>query len=263
MLAYSQHVESSEVAINKINFAHVSIADKRLHYAFAGDPSQLGVIFVHGTPGSWRAFRQYLEHDELQKDFFLVSVDRLGWGKSTLPSRQIDGDFELQSRSIVAVMDEFPDKNWIIVGHSLGASIAPKIALHAPQRVAGLLLLAGSLDPSLGKPRWYNRAAHTWVAKRLIPASLVRSNNEIMSLSNQLATMSAEISDTELAARLVVIQGHKDNLVSPRNSRYVEKNWQHNFADISLIELPDAGHFLPWRQTNLVLEQIRKLATSH
>lgn len=259
-LAYAQPYESSRGINQSIGFGHVEVTGNELHYAFSGNPQQPGLLFVHGTPGNWKAFQQYLENKQLQQEFLIVSVDRMGWGKSIFASKKIDGNFETQARSIVAVMDQFPAKKWIVVGHSLGASMAPKIALIAPHRVAGLLLLAGSLDPKLGKPRWYNRAAHTWLAKRLIPASLGRSNNEIMPLSKQLALMSSQIIETTLSAKLVVMQGQKDKLVSPKNTRYVEKNWQGRFAQISLIDLPDAGHFLPWEQAHLVVEQIRKLA---
>lgn len=249
-----------DVARPGIAFASVPVADHRIVYANAGDPDAQGLMFIHGTPGDWQAFRRYLVSTELQKEFFMVSVDRLGWGQSILDKKNVNGDFELQAMSIVAVMNRYPDKKWILIGHSLGASIAPKIALRAPQQVSGLLLLAGSLDPKLGRPRWYNRLAATWLAKRLMPGALGRSNDEIMPLSRQLAIMSEEIAATYLDVRLMVMQGGRDKLVSPRNARYVEKHWQEKFSQVTLIELPDAGHFLPWAQSTIVLQKIRELA---
>jgi hypothetical protein len=61
----------------------------------------------------------------------MISVDRLGWGKSVISeanikplskrkknskdqrqSKKIAGDFELQARSIASMMAQYPNKNW-------------------------------------------------------------------------------------------------------------------------------------------------------
>ncbi|NND81518.1 MAG: alpha/beta hydrolase [Gammaproteobacteria bacterium] len=244
-----------------IKLAQANYDEFSVHYAYSGNPAGTGVLFIHGTPGSWQAFDRYLVDAELQNEFFMVSVDRPGWGGSNLPKQRIDGDFALQAQSIAAVMAAFPEQSWILVGHSLGASIAPQVALLRPHQVSGLLLLAGSLDPKLGRPRWFNRLAHTWLAKRLISPQLGRSNDEIMPLSRQLSALSDRLQQVRLPARLVVVQGARDNLVSPANPAYVTEYWADSFADIRLVELAEAGHFLPWRETALIIELIRSLAT--
>lgn len=260
-LAWSQPYERSVILDEAIAFETLAHADGQMHYAYAGNEDKPGILFVHGTPGGWGAFEVYLENEALRKDFFMISVDRLGWGQSTLTEGQhLDGDFTPQSQGIIQIMQAYPAKKWVIVGHSLGASLAPKIALEAPERVAGLLLLAGSLDPKLGKPRWYNRLASTWVVSKLIGEIMSNSNREIMGLRQQLKTMSKTIKHNKLDVKLSVIQGLKDKLVSPKNSTYVDKNWRGHFATIEIIELQDEGHFLPWRQTPLVIDTIRSIS---
>jgi len=258
--ASAQPYPRSAVLDQAISFHQISLEQTQIHYAQAGDVQKPGLIFVHGTPGSWHAFEMYLENDQLQTDFLMISLDRPGWGRSQLPSKKIDGDFKLQADAIVAIMENFPSKEWIIVGHSLGASIAPQVALHAPERVKGILLLAGSIDPKLGKPRWFNWAASLLLIKYLIPKHFSNSNKEIMVLAKQLENMAEQISTTKLPTRLIAIQGMRDRLVSPRNPRYIEKHWQDNFASVKLVELPDAGHFIPWQQRQHVLQGIAELA---
>lgn len=255
----AQPYTASEIVDSNITLTTLQIDQGLLHYASAGDPSKPGVLFVHGTPGDWPAFEVYLEDRSLRKDFFLVSVDRLGWGKSVSVNRSVEVDFTPQARSIAALMNHFPNKQWTIVGHSLGASIAPQIALEAPQRVKALLLLAGSLDPSLGKPRWYNWAASTWLVSKLIGETMRNSNREIMALRQELKEMNEAIIKAKLPTQLVVMQGLKDKLVSPKNPVFAAKQWKHNFRSIELIDLEEEGHFLPWRQTPLVIETIRSL----
>lgn len=233
--------------------------ENKLHYAYSGDPTKPGLLFIHGTPGGWGAFEVYLESPRLQKDFFMVSVDRLGWGQSLIASHEINGEFAPHAQGIKAVMDKYPNKSWTLIGHSLGASIAPKIALLAPKQTKSLLLLAGSLKPGLGRPRWYNRAASTWVVSRLIGESMRYSNREIMGLRKQLEIMDQEIKQQQLPTDLVIMQGRKDRLVSPKNPAYVADAWKAHFKSIKLIELEEEGHFLPWNQTPLIIETIYQL----
>lgn len=245
----------------KIDFSRaVYGADKKsIHFAYSGDSTKPGLLFIHGTPGGWSAFKRYLQNIQLQKDFFIVSVDRIGWGQSKLDPKQIDGDFALQAKSIKAVMEQYPDKKWTLIGHSLGASIAPKVALLTPTQSQSLLLLAGSLSPKLGRPRWYNRAASTWLVSRFIGKGMRYSNREIMNLSKQLNSMDNEIKQTKLASDVIIIQGQKDRLVSPKNPAYAAEAWASNFKSIELIELQNEGHFLPWNQTQLIIDTLYRL----
>ena len=243
-----------------IKFARASSGEHQISYAYSGNTDKIGLLFIHGTPGGWGAFELYLENKQLQQDFFMVSVDRIGWGASPLALKDVDGNFDLQVNTINAVMESYPDKKWILIGHSLGASIAPKIALKNPNAVADLLLLAGSLKPSLGGPRWYNRAASTLVIANLIGKQMRRSNREIMGLRKQLAIMDKEIKSSQLSTRLTLMQGGKDKLVSPKNSDYVRNNWAENFASVEIIYLEEEGHFLPWRQARRVVETLYRLS---
>lgn len=227
-----------------------------------GSSDRTGVLFIHGTPGDWSAFSHYLLEPDLQKNFFLVSVDRLGWGDSRMGETQVTGDFDQQAQAIIAVMNEFPHQKWILVGHSLGASLAPKVALRAPDKVAGLVLLAGSLSPELGKPRWYNKVAHTWVVSKLIGRRMRDSNREIMSLKTQLSELNAQVTAQTLEQEVVVIQGMKDRLVSPKNAQFAKQIWSNHFAALEIIELDNEGHFLPWRQTELIIDTIQTLRLS-
>jgi pimeloyl-ACP methyl ester carboxylesterase len=251
--------ERSAELSNDINFSFARFEESEIHYASSGNPEKPGIIFIHGTPGGWQAFEEYLESEELQRDFFMIAVDRLGWGRSVLSPKLIDGDFDQQSLAILAVMGQHANKKWTILGHSLGASLAPKIAIKAPNRVDSLLLLAGSLKPKLGNPRWYNWAASTWAISSLIGDSMKHSNREIMGLRKQLKVMDAELKQTQLDADLLIIQGKKDKLVSPKNPAYAVDHWGASFRTIEVIELSDEGHFLPWRQAPLIVQSLYKL----
>ena len=257
--AFTKPYEPS--SLPSIQFKHTNAPSSTLglHYAHSGNVNKPGLLFIHGTPGSWDAFKVYLENTQLQKDFFMVSVDRLGWGKSLMSLDKINGDFTPQAHSINTVLTQYPSKKWTLIGHSLGASIAPKVALISPHKIEGLLLLAGSLSPKLGKPRWYNIVAKTWFISRLIGQDMRNSNREIAGLSKQLEIMNQEIRMHNLKANVVIMQGGKDKLVSPKNLSYAAREWANKTQSMELIELENEGHFLPWKQTPLIIEVLYKL----
>jgi len=244
---------------DSIQFNSIKQNDYQVHYAYSGDATKLGVLFIHGTPGSWNAFKGYLDNPSLQENYFMVSADRLGWGQSNSSIDDVATEFEEQSNAISSIINHFPNKQWIIVGHSYGASLAPKLAIDNPKKTRALLLLAGSHSPKLGKPRWYNQAANNRLIAWLMPNSLKRSNNEIMALKTELQELEYAMQSNIISSPIVVIQGMKDKLVSPKNIGYVHKAWQQQ-PNVNVIELPNAGHFLPWRHTATVIEQLHQLA---
>lgn len=261
----AQPYERPDTVDPSILMAQYTHGPYNMAYAYAGDVTKPGVLFVHGTPGEWQAFGMYLNDQSLQKDYFMVSVDRIGWGLSTIDQDAVAGQqiqtvlFSEQAESITALMDRYPDKKWILVGHSLGASIVPKVAIQEEHRVVGMVLLAGSLQPRLGRPRWYNRLASTILVKWMIPKMFRYSNDEIMVLRQELQLMEDEILAHEHPTQTVVIQGMTDKLVSPRNIKYVRETWSAVFPNLKTIDLPNSGHFIPWEHTDLVIQNIRAI----
>lgn len=272
----AQPYDTSESLAEGIFLDSVEYAQQKINYAYAGDEDAPGVLFVHGTPGNWQAFSAYLSSEELRSQFFLVSVDRLGWGLSQLSSETrgqgIDKKteklrakelikpyyFSEQAGAIGAIMQRYPNKKWIVVGHSLGASIAPKLALIKPESVKGMVLLAGSHKPSLGSPRWYNLVASMMLMRWVLPQDLRNSNDEIMTLKKELKMLETELSGAKLDTEVILIQGMQDRLVSPKNTNYIEQAWINTFASLKIIEIPEAGHFLPWEYFSLITKTINE-----
>jgi len=259
-LAWSQPYQPEEVVDPNIKFNTISENDINIHYAYSGNKNKLGLIFIHGTPGGWAAFEGYLTNPTLQDNFLIVSVDRPGWGDSKTEDRKLSGIFDHQARSINAIFKQYPNKKWIVVGHSLGASLAPQVALESPDSVAGLVLLAGSLSPKLGSPRWYNYAARTWVVSKMVGKKMTNANREIMRLRKQLKLMNEELKQTTLNTNVLIVQGLKDKLVSPKNPAFALENWPDNFLSVEVTELKEAGHFIPWKHRRDVLNAINTLA---
>lgn len=106
-----------------------------------GGMGGLPVVFVHSLAGNAAQWSMQLDH--LRKERRAVAFDLRGHGLSDLPS---DGDYWVESMAedIDIVARSLDLKRFVLVGHSLGASVSIAYAGDNPHRVKGLLLV----DPS-------------------------------------------------------------------------------------------------------------------
>lgn len=227
-----------------------------LQYARSGNVKAPAIVYIHGTPGGWDNGARYLMDKELQKVAHMVSVDRPGWGGSRPVDGQSSFDFAEQARILKPLLEALKEQNEgkgiILLGHSLGASLSPFIAMQYPELVDGMVLLAGSLDPKLGKPRWYNLAASMGVVSWFLNAEMRKANREIMPLHAQLESMHGGWKALDIP--VTVIQGGKDKLVFPENADFAEQALIN--ADLKIMRLPHAGHFLPWEERPIIKREL-------
>jgi len=220
------------------SFHEYTLGDRTIHYAATGDPEQPLVVFLHGTPGSWKAFAGYLAQAELAKRARLIAVDRPGFGKSgykaLLPS------LARQAELLNPLLDlDTTGCGAILVGHSLGAPLAVRMAMDYPEKIGGLVLIAPSLDPDLEDPRWYNRLATYKAVSWAVPTPLILANREVMLLQGELREMMPLW--RTLSTPVTLIQGEKDKLVMPENADFAERMVQ---SPLKMVRVPEAGHFI-------------------
>lgn len=127
------------------------------------------------------------------------------------------------------------------MGHSLGASLAPQIAMDFPGLVDGLLLFAGTLDPALASPRWFNYLARLPFLSWVIGDRLHKANQEIFALKDNITKMSQRWS--ALQAVTFVVQGTADELVYPANIDYAAHAFPPKIT--TTITLDNEGHLFP------------------
>jgi pimeloyl-ACP methyl ester carboxylesterase len=110
----------------------------RTRFAEAGDPAAPGVLLLHGTGGHWETFAPTL--GPLAEHFHCVAIDMVGNGFSEKP----DHDYEIAVyvRQVLAVLDRFGMDRAAIVGMSLGAWVAARLAIDHPDRVRQLILMS-------------------------------------------------------------------------------------------------------------------------
>ena len=213
-------------------------------YLIAERANSPRVIFIHGTPGDATNFRRYVERPIDGAE--VISVDRPGFG-DTLP-KGAQPSFAEQAAVLEPLLTARPGADgrpqWpILVGHSLGGPIAAWAAAEWPERVGGLVILAGSFDPSQEEPAWFNHVAGSPIVRWTLSEALAHSNDEIMAARKETEALQGRLDD--VTCPVIWLHGRKDTLVPFDNTNFA-KEQMRNVAWWRLVEWPEEGHFIPW-----------------
>ncbi len=235
----------------------MTLTDPSVRYFIAGNPTDRRVIFVHGTPGSASNFKRFLVSPIAGIE--TLAVDRLGWGKSD-PSH-VEPSLEAQAASLEPLLEirrgeDGQELRPILIGHSLGAPIVARAAIDFPDRVGGLVILAGSLDPELEKTLFIQRVGEVWPISWLLPRWLLHTNRELLPLKAELEALSERLG--EVTCPVLIIHGTEDRLVPYENVAYMRAAFSS--APVEVISLKGAGHMLPWTHESQLRAAITRMA---
>jgi len=215
----------------------------------AGESDGLPVVLIHGTPGSALGWSRLLEAPPTGT--LLTAVDRPGFGGSE--PRGAVPSLRDQAASLRVVLG-LHSRPAVLVGHSLGAPIAVMAAAMWPRSVGGILLVGGAMDPALERLRWYN-----WLCRAggpLAGRSIRNANRELWTLRTELHELALKL--TSVRCHVSILHGARDRLVPIGNALYSRQRLS-GAESIRFVELPDAGHFLPWRRVDDLCEAITAL----
>lgn len=115
----------------------------RLAYIEHGDPRGLPVVFLHGLSDSWHSFESVLPL--LPTTVRALVLSQRGHGNSGRPAEGY-GLADLTD-DVAAFLDALRIDSALIVGHSLGGTIALHVALAHPKRTIGLVLIGAFHRP--------------------------------------------------------------------------------------------------------------------
>jgi pimeloyl-ACP methyl ester carboxylesterase len=110
----------------------------RLEYVEQGARDGTPVVLLHGVTDSWRSFEPMLRH--LPPSIHAFAISQRGHGDSARPeSGYVDA---AMAQDVRAFMDAVGLSRAIVAGHSMGAMVAQRFAVDAPERLRALVLMA-------------------------------------------------------------------------------------------------------------------------
>ncbi len=235
-------------------FHAYQVLGREVFAAEIGPQDAQPVLYIHGSPGSWDDAAALMTDPQLVDRVRLIAVDRPGFGKSGYG--ELETSLARQAAMMAGVLKQAaPGRPAIVVGHSLGGPIAARLAMDDPSLVAGLVLVAGSIDPTLEKITWYQKAARWPIVRSIVPKTLQIANDEILPLKGELEQMMPLWG--KLRMPVVVVQGEDDALVPAANADFARRMLTR--ALVHMMRIPKQGHLIPWERPDLMRDAILRL----
>ena len=239
----------------RISFLNLKEDAISLHYAKTGSDTLPTLFFIHGSPGSWDAFKGYMMDTGLLNHFRIISVDRPGFGYSNFGSAYHLKD---QAQMINKVIEkENNQKPAHLIGHSIGGPVIIQLAQDYPKEFASLTILSGSISPK-DEPKEYWRYIFTYSPLGLLmPGAFKPSNDEIVYFKKDLYRIDAGYGALNMP--VTFIHGDADKFVTVKNVDYGKNKLQNN-PGLKIIIIAGAGHFIPWEHYDLIKQHLLTLA---
>lgn len=112
----------------------------KLHYVARGEEKAQAILFLHGFPEFWYAWRDQLA--EFGKDHRAVALDMRGYNLSAKPPKVEDYAVPLLVADVKAMLDRLsPGRKAILVGHDWGGAIAWAFAIAHPEYLEKLVII--------------------------------------------------------------------------------------------------------------------------
>ena len=253
----------------------------KVHYVTSGDGPLL--VMLHGFPDYWYTWREQMP--ELAKHFQVVAIDQRGYNKSDQPEGVDSYAMPELVGDVKAVIEHFDRKQAVIVGHDWGGAVAWSFAMQHPEMTERLVILnlphlnalrrelannpeqrkasayarrfqqpdAASQLTAEGLTFWVRDAA----ARAKYVAAFKRSSFEAM-LNYYKANYPREPYDEPLdvpkvKCSVLMIHGLKDTALLPGG---LNGTWQWLEKDLTLVTVPDAGHFVQQDASEFVTKQM-------
>lgn len=250
----SFHLDESQTKkeFGNINYQDISFASQEgmFHYIASGNPDGPVLAFIHGSPGGWSAWKEYLKDPDLRKTFYMISIDRRGYGGSS--SIKAEGQLKAQTTHLHTIIKQIlqPNKNSInnntpvvLIGHSFGGPVAVKYAMLYPYQIDAVVLVASPADPNLEQWKWYNKLADTSIVQFFLPDPWNTSNFELKSMKMELQQIQPDWN--KIQAPILVVHGQNDYLVPVENTKFIQTSLSQN-QKLEIISRKQDNHFLIW-----------------
>ncbi|KAA0232021.1 alpha/beta hydrolase [bacterium] len=256
---------------------------ERIHCIDQG--SGPAVVLIHGLGGSTFSWREAIP--ALAVDHRVLAVDLPGFGFSErMPVWPLS--LEQHARRVARLMDELGIGRATVIGHSMGGSIAARLAAAFPTRVERLVLVA-SVDPGAGS--WMpgmlagrpalaagqialaipslvrlaaKRALRTAVADpSFLDAGTIRGYSEPLLLPGTAACLSRLMQDSRvdrpvdlagLAVPTLVVSGELDPAIPP----VVGEEIANAVPGARHLVVPGVGHLVPEEQPAVFVDHLRQ-----
>jgi pimeloyl-ACP methyl ester carboxylesterase len=109
----------------------------QLDFREKGNGNSTTILFLHGFSDSWFSYSMLL--DKLPRKYHCIALSLRGHGDSPKPASGYSPD--LMAEDVIHFLDKRGIDKVIVVGHSMGTTVAINLALRFPERTKALVLI--------------------------------------------------------------------------------------------------------------------------
>ncbi|MCE7070343.1 alpha/beta hydrolase [Dyadobacter sp. CY327] len=216
------------------------------------------LLLIHGAPGSLWGYMNLMDDEDLQKRFHIVSVDRVGYGKSRLKMKKKHRyvtSIATQANALLPVFELNKSKEKVtVLGRSYGAPIAAKLVSLQPDQVKELIMVSPVIDPEKEKFYWFSKWGRNSLIQLFLPGEFNTATAEKYSHSDELRKLLPVWHNLDLPT--TVIQGGNDWIADPANIDFAKKHIKSKRAQY--IFLHKAGHMITYTHLSMIKEMLLK-----
>lgn len=222
---------------------------RRSHYTVISASDTLPLlVMVHGAPGAWYGYMNLTDDSLLQKNFKMVSVDRLGYGKSDCGQEELSVERQAQAIQAVIEKENTSGKKVYLLGRSYGAPITAWLAIHSPQTFEKLVMVSPVIDPEKEKFYWFSNIGRWPIVQWMLPEMLNVATREKFSHADEMRKLLPEWS--RLKTPTYVLVGEEDAVADTANYSFARKNITNCSA--MFMKLAHTGHQITHQQPDLI-----------
>jgi len=249
---------------------YITIGDERIFYSeHIEEVSSMPLVLIHGAGGTHLHWPPELRR---LRGYTVYALDLPGHGRS---SGQGCRDIPCYRDFLLAWADAVGLSTFVPMGHSMGGAIAQELALTAPDRLAGLILVATGarlrvhpkiLQGLLEDPEGTARLLADWaygetpdphmleiyVRRTLgIPPAVAHDDFAACDQWDRMRDIHA------IRVPTLIIGGEADRLTPPKYLRYLHEQ----IPESRLVLIPHAGHMVMLEAPEVVSGTVREFLT--
>ena len=254
----------------------------KIHYVTAGTGPL--VVMIHGFPDFWYTWRNQM--DALSGQYQVAAIDLRGYNLSDKPDGEENYDMRLLIGDVAAVIKHLGREKAIIAGHDWGGAIAWQFVFNMPQMVEKLIILNLPHPNGLSRElaanekqkansayarRFQSPDSHKaltaeglagWVKDPAAKAKYIEAfqRSDFNAMMNYYRRnypkepYEARVSPQRVNVPVLMIHGLKDTaLLAPA----LNNTWDWLDADLTLVTIPNASHFVQQDASELVSKTIK------
>lgn len=254
----------------------------KIHYVTMGEGPL--IVMIHGFPDYWYTWRAQMP--ELAKKYQVVAIDQRGFNLSDKPEGVDNYKVEKLVADVAAVIKHLGKEKAVIVGHDWGGFVSWSFAMQHAEMTDRLIILnlphpKGLMRELANNPQQQKNSAYArsfqredaaqktpvgpltlWVkdkeARKKYLEAMKRSSMEGMLnyyKANYPREPYTEVDQKfpKIQCPVLVFHGLKDSALLPGA---LNGTWEQIDNVLTLITVPDAGHFIQQDRPDLVTQNI-------